>query len=195
MCELLGELTVMVLSSAKRFQIDLKQNCLFVCLFVFINNAFFFFQAPRPPKQPNVQDFQFFPPRLFELLEKEILYYRKTIGYKVPRNPDLPNAAQAQKEEQLKIDEAEPLNDEELEEKEKLLTQGFTNWNKRDFNQFIKANEKWGRDDIENIAREVEGKTPEEVIEYSGTSVILVGVRMFSGFWRAVGKLRFSYSE
>ena len=72
---------------------------------------------------------------------------------------------------------------------------GFTNWNKRDFNQFIKANEKWGRDDIENIAREVEGKTPEEVIEYSGTSVILVGVRMFSGFWRAVGKLRFSYSE
>ncbi|EMP28267.1 SWI/SNF-related matrix-associated actin-dependent regulator of chromatin subfamily A member 5, partial [Chelonia mydas] len=124
-------------------------------------------KAPRPPKQPNVQDFQFFPPRLFELLEKEILYYRKTIGYKVPRNPDLPNAAQAQKEEQLKIDEADPLNDEELEEKEKLLTQGFTNWNKRDFNQFIKANEKWGRDDIENIAREVEGKTPEEVIEYS----------------------------
>ncbi|KAK1791953.1 hypothetical protein P4O66_013926, partial [Electrophorus voltai] len=124
-------------------------------------------KAPRPPKQPNVQDFQFFPPRLFELLEKEILYYRKTIGYKVPRNPDLPNSAQVQKEEQTKIDEAEPLNEEELEEKENLLTQGFTIWNKRDFNQFIKANEKWGRDDIENIAREVEGKTPEEVMEYS----------------------------
>lgn len=43
----------------------------------------FISQAPRPPKQPNVQDFQFFPPRLFELLEKEILFYRKTIGYKV----------------------------------------------------------------------------------------------------------------
>ncbi|XP_063074711.1 SWI/SNF-related matrix-associated actin-dependent regulator of chromatin subfamily A member 5 [Engraulis encrasicolus] len=124
-------------------------------------------KAPRPPKQPNVQDFQFFPPRLFELLEKEILYYRKTIGYKVPRNPDQPNAAHAQKEEQAKIDEAEPLNEEELEEKENLLTQGFTIWNKRDFNQFIKANEKWGRDDLENIAREVEGKTPEEVMEYS----------------------------
>ncbi|XP_029463739.1 probable global transcription activator SNF2L1 isoform X1 [Rhinatrema bivittatum] len=124
-------------------------------------------KAPRPPKQPNIQDFQFFPPRLFELLEKEILYYRKTIGYKVPRNPDLPNAVHLQKEEQKKIDEAEPLNPEETEEKEKLLTQGFTNWNKRDFNQFIKANEKYGRDDIDNIAREVEGKTPEEVIEYS----------------------------
>ena len=46
--------------------------------------------------------------------------------------------------------------------------QGFTSWNKRDFNQFIKANEKYGRDDIDNIAREVEGKSPEEVIEYSG---------------------------
>lgn len=51
----------------------------------------------------------------------QILKNAKT--FQVPRNPDLPNAAQAQKEEQLKIDEAEPLNDEELEEKEKLLTQ------------------------------------------------------------------------
>uniref|UniRef100_A0A8C2FKE3 SWI/SNF related, matrix associated, actin dependent regulator of chromatin, subfamily a, member 1 n=1 Tax=Cyprinus carpio TaxID=7962 RepID=A0A8C2FKE3_CYPCA len=124
-------------------------------------------KAPRPPKQPNIQDFQFFPPRLFELLEMEILYYRKTIGYKVPRNPDISNSAQVQKEEQAKIDEAEPLSPEETDEKEKLLTQGFTNWNKRDFNQFIKANEKYGRDDIDNIAREVEGKTPEEVMEYS----------------------------
>ena len=41
--------------------------------------------------------------------------------------------------------------------------QGFTNWSKRDFNQFIKANEKYGRDDIDSICREVEGKTPEEV--------------------------------
>ncbi|KAG9347098.1 hypothetical protein JZ751_006025 [Albula glossodonta] len=86
---------------------------------------------------------------------------------KVPRNPDIPNSAQVQKEEQRKIDEADPLSEEELEEKENLLSQGFTIWNKRDFNQFIKANEKWGRDDIENIAREVEGKTPEEVMEYS----------------------------
>uniref|UniRef100_A0A8C2LUY2 SWI/SNF related, matrix associated, actin dependent regulator of chromatin, subfamily a, member 1 n=1 Tax=Cricetulus griseus TaxID=10029 RepID=A0A8C2LUY2_CRIGR len=124
-------------------------------------------KAPRPPKQPNVQDFQFFPPRLFELLEKEILYYRKTIGYKVPRNPEIPNPAVVQKEEQKKIDGAEPLTPQETEEKDKLLTQGFTNWTKRDFNQFIKANEKYGRDDIDNIAREVEGKSPEEVMEYS----------------------------
>ncbi|XP_063223834.1 chromatin-remodeling complex ATPase chain Iswi isoform X2 [Bacillus rossius redtenbacheri] len=125
-------------------------------------------KAPRPPKQPIVQDFQFFPPRLFELLDQEIYYFRKTVGYKVPKNPELgSDAARIQKEEQRKIDEARPLTEDEMDEKEKLLTQGFTMWSKRDFNQFIKANEKYGRDDIENIAKEVEGKTPEEVMEYS----------------------------
>ena len=44
---------------------------------------FYFVQAPRPPKQPSVQDFQFYPPRLFELLDREIYYYRKSIGYRV----------------------------------------------------------------------------------------------------------------
>lgn len=125
-------------------------------------------KAPRPPKQPIVQDFQFFPPRLFELLDQEIYYFRKTVGYKVPKNPELgSDAGKIQREEQRKIDDAEPLTEEEVVEKEKLLTQGFTNWTKRDFNQFIKANEKYGRDDIENIAKDVEGKTPEEVMEYS----------------------------
>lgn len=31
----------------------------------------------------------------------------------------------------------------------------------------MKANEKYGRDDIESIAKEVDGKSSEEVIEYS----------------------------
>uniref|UniRef100_A0A665UE28 SWI/SNF related, matrix associated, actin dependent regulator of chromatin, subfamily a, member 5 n=1 Tax=Echeneis naucrates TaxID=173247 RepID=A0A665UE28_ECHNA len=108
--------------------------------------------APRPPKQPNVQDFQFFPPRLFELLEKEILFYRKTIGYKVQRNVSGTS--------EIAINVIRNVS-------KSVCGSGFTIWNKRDFNQFIKANEKWGRDDIENIAREVEGKTPEEVMEYS----------------------------
>ena len=42
---------------------------------------------------------------------------------KVPRNPEMPNSAQHQKEEQAKIDEAEALTEEELEEKENLLSQ------------------------------------------------------------------------
>lgn len=45
------------------------------------------------------------------------------MSFQVPRNPDLPNSAQVQKEEQAKIDEAEALTEEELEEKENLLQQ------------------------------------------------------------------------
>ncbi|BES99295.1 SLIDE [Nesidiocoris tenuis] len=125
-------------------------------------------KAPRPPKQPIVQDFQFFPMRLFELLDREIYYYQKTVGYKVPKSIEMGSeGARVQKEKQKKIDEAEPLTEEEIAEKESLLTQGFTNWTKRDFHQFIKANEKFGRDDIDNISKDVEGKTPDEVRAYS----------------------------
>lgn len=125
-------------------------------------------KAPRPPKQPSVQDFQFYPPRLFELLDKEIYYYRKSIGYRVPKDPDLgSDAERVRREEQKKIDDAEMLTEEEISEKDDLLKQGFSNWTKRDFNQFVKANEKYGRDDIESISKEVEGKTAEEVMEYS----------------------------
>ncbi|CAF2997827.1 unnamed protein product [Rotaria socialis] len=126
-------------------------------------------KAPRPPRQPNVQDFQFFPPRLFELLDREIYAYRKSIGYKAVRDPDMEEqeGKRQQQEEQKKIDEAETLNEDEQYEKDQLLQQGFCNWTKRDFNQFIKANEKYGRDDLDAICRDVEGKTPDEVMSYA----------------------------
>merc|ERR1712130_787338 len=136
-------------------------------------------KAPRPPKQPIVQDFQFFPGRLFELLDQEIYHYRNSVGYKVPLNPDLgADAKRVQKEEQRKIDEAEELTEDKQLEKEDLLKEGFSNWSKRDFNQFIRLNEKYGREDVENISREVEGKTEEEVIEYS------------KAFWERCGELQ-----
>merc|ERR1711971_305624 len=119
-------------------------------------------------KQPIVQDFQFFPARLFELLDNEIYFYRQTVGYRVPLNTDLgADAKKLQKEEQRKIDEAYDLNEDEQEEKEDLLTQGFTNWSKRDFNQFIRLHEKYGREDIDAISKEIEGKNPDEVKDYS----------------------------
>jgi len=125
-------------------------------------------KAPRPPKQPIVQDFQFFPQRLFELLDQEIYHFRKTVGYKVPLNPEMGvDAKKIQKVEQKKIDEAEELTENEQLEKEDLLKEGFSTWNKKDFNQFIRLNEKYGRDDIDNISKEIEGKTKEEVFEYS----------------------------
>lgn len=45
--------------------------------------------------------------------------------------------------------------------------QGFSNWSRRDFNTFIRACEKYGRDDVKSIATEVEGKTEEDVERYA----------------------------
>ena len=44
-----------------------------------------------------------------------------------------------------------------------FFLKGFTNWSKRDFNQFVKACAEYGRDDIDAISKEIDGKTPEEV--------------------------------
>ena len=44
-----------------------------------------------------------------------------------------------------------------------LFLKGFTNWSKRDFNQFVKACAEYGRDDIDAISKEIDGKMSEEV--------------------------------
>lgn len=44
-----------------------------------------------------------------------------------------------------------------------FLVQGFADWSKRDMNQFVKACEKYGRDDLTNICTEVEGKSAQQV--------------------------------
>ncbi|XP_065188236.1 SWI/SNF-related matrix-associated actin-dependent regulator of chromatin subfamily A member 5-like [Sycon ciliatum] len=124
-------------------------------------------KAPRPPKQPSVQDYQFYPPRLFELLEKEIMSYRQSIGYKVPLNVDLPDAEGEQIRDQQLIDSAEPLTEDEVKEKEELLNEGFSDWTKRDLHQFVKACERFGREDLDNVSKEVEGKSPEQVRRYA----------------------------
>lgn len=52
------------------------------------------------------------------------------------------------------------------EEKEKLLSQGFHDWNKRDFNNYVRACEKWGRNNIKEILKDVEGKSEDSIKEY-----------------------------
>jgi hypothetical protein len=51
--------------------------------------------------------------------------------------------------------------------KDELQQQGFNDWNKRDFTQFIKACEKWGREDLDHIVTEMENKAPEAVRKYA----------------------------
>ncbi|OAA79700.1 chromatin remodelling complex ATPase chain ISW1 [Akanthomyces lecanii RCEF 1005] len=128
-------------------------------------------KAPRAPKQIPVHDYQFYPARLQELQERETAYYRKEIGYKVVL-PDGEEETLSDREaeralDQQEIDNATPLTEEEREEKEELSTQGFGNWSKRDFQQFINGSGKFGRNDYHGIATEIGSKTAPEIKEYA----------------------------
>ncbi|KAH8902381.1 chromatin remodelling complex ATPase chain ISW1 [Coniochaeta sp. PMI_546] len=128
-------------------------------------------KAPRAPKQVQAHDYQFYPPRLRELYDRETAYYRKEIGYKVPLaegDDDTLSDREAERAlDQQEIDDATPLTEEEQEEKERLALQGFGDWNRRDFQQFINGSGRYGRHDYEKIAQEVDSKTPAEVKAYA----------------------------
>ncbi|QSL67055.1 hypothetical protein MERGE_001442 [Pneumocystis wakefieldiae] len=128
-------------------------------------------KAPRPPKQINIQDHQFFPQRLIDLQDRETAYFRKEIGYKVPLPEgtleDLEEREAIRDLEQKVIDNAVPLTEEEQLEKEKLLLHGFGDWQRRDFYHFIQACAKHGRNSFKALAREIESKTLAQIKEYS----------------------------
>ncbi|KAF3456147.1 hypothetical protein FNV43_RR00797 [Rhamnella rubrinervis] len=116
-------------------------------------------KEPRIPRMPQLHDFQFFnTQRLSELYEKEVRYLMQT-------------HQKNQLKDTIEVDEPEevgdPLTAEEVEEKDRLLEEGFSSWSRRDFNTFIRACEKYGRNDIKSIASEMEGKTEEEVERYA----------------------------
>ncbi|KAL4962805.1 putative SNF2 family helicase/ATPase [Aspergillus stella-maris] len=128
-------------------------------------------KVPRAPKQITIHDWQFFPPGLQELQEKETAYFHKEIGYKAPL-PEGPEEELSEREaerelEQQEIDDAVPLTEDEQVEKTRMSEEGFSHWNRRDFQQFVNGSAKFGRTDYVGIATEVDSKEPEEVEEYA----------------------------
>ncbi|GAK64485.1 chromatin remodelling complex ATPase chain [Moesziomyces antarcticus] len=131
-------------------------------------------RAPRAPKQININDFQFYPPRLGELQERETAAYQRSIGYRVPlREPGEGETAddveEERKREQNFIDTAEALTEDEVEEKEQLAQQGFAHWNRREFQTFVRGCERYGRKAYALIAADMPdaSKTEKEVREYA----------------------------
>eukprot|EP00834_Sanchytrium_tribonematis_P000163 NODE_4_length_77007_cov_1.156642.p3 type:complete len:842 gc:universal NODE_4_length_77007_cov_1.156642:15271-12746(-) len=131
-------------------------------------------QAPRPPNQLSLLEFQFYPTRVHELQKKETLFYQKEMGYRVPLqlvDDDDTTEEQLladQARDQEKIDNAEDLTTEEKTELEHLSNYGFKNWGVRDYRAFIKACEKYGRSSIVDICADMEriGKAEDEVKRY-----------------------------
>ncbi|OMJ71857.1 hypothetical protein SteCoe_29829 [Stentor coeruleus] len=61
----------------------------------------------------------------------------------------------------------EKFTDEDEEKRDELLDQGFSEWSKREFNNFIKGCESFGRTNFIQIAQVIETKTIEEVEIYA----------------------------
>lgn len=132
--------------------------------------------APKPPKQIHTQDHQFYPQRLVDLQEKETAYFRKQQGYKVPavesnasEDSDDYESREAERQlEQQEIDEAEPLTEAEEQEKKELALEGFSNWTRRDFTNFVHTCAKYGRNDFKAIANDFDGtKSVAEIQDYA----------------------------
>eukprot|EP00916_Digyalum_oweni_P009359 GHVL01015781.1.p1 GENE.GHVL01015781.1~~GHVL01015781.1.p1 ORF type:complete len:1001 (-),score=230.73 GHVL01015781.1:13-3015(-) len=111
--------------------------------------------VPKSLRLPPMFDWQFYQKnRLEELQTKELNYQRdehKRMRDAVPGSVDTSNA----------------LTNEERDEKERLLTEGFSDWTKKDLHNFLRGAETYGRKQLVQIANEVEGKTIEEVTNYS----------------------------
>ncbi|RUO96478.1 SWI/SNF-related matrix-associated actin-dependent regulator of chromatin subfamily A member 5, partial [Jimgerdemannia flammicorona] len=123
----------------------------------------------------------------------------KSIGYKVPAksaevdDDDEETRETERSEEQARIDNADPLTEDETAEKEELLNKGFDNWSKKDFNNFVNACAKHGRNQLASIADEVEGKTLDEVKKYS--KVFWARYKELSDYEKLISKIEKGESE
>ncbi|KAG7386000.1 hypothetical protein PHYPSEUDO_000855 [Phytophthora pseudosyringae] len=109
-------------------------------------------QLPKALRLPRIDEWQFYNrKRLIELHEIECANYEQ--AKTEMEKPPLPPHAQY-------------LTEEELQEKEQLLSQGFGDWNKPQFFLFIKLLARYGRGNIEAVAREMM-KPLEEIERYS----------------------------
>ncbi|SCU84913.1 LAMI_0C09384g1_1 [Lachancea mirantina] len=129
----------------------------------------------KPPKVINAQDFQFFPLGFQELQNKEQLYYKRRVNYRVTPYDLGIEEEEAQtndietrlEEEQSKIDNAPEFSEQDEILKQELLSKAFTNWTKREFLNFVSACGKFGRHNIKDIANVIDSKRSEEVQAYS----------------------------
>ncbi|KAG7194567.1 chromatin remodeling complex Adenosinetriphosphatase [Scheffersomyces spartinae] len=136
-------------------------------------------ERPKAPKAYNVQDHQFFPDELVDLLEREQYAHKKEVGYKYSvydfggdsdddKVSDLEELSRAEQRdlEQQKVKDAIPLTEEEQQRKDHLLTQCFHSWTRRDFTNYIHGAAKYGRTNYKDIAEAMANKDQDEVERY-----------------------------
>jgi SWI/SNF-related matrix-associated actin-dependent regulator of chromatin subfamily A member 5 len=115
-------------------------------------------KLPRHLRLPKMEDWQFYSrERLIELQEMEVKLFEAL----VERGETPPPGT---------LGKLILLSDELQEEKLKLLSEAFGDWNKNHFNNFIKASAKYGRKQFQKISEEV-GRPVDDILKYDAPSL------------------------
>ncbi|TRM60158.1 SNF2 family N-terminal domain-containing protein [Schizophyllum amplum] len=130
-------------------------------------------KMPKAPKQVAVQDFQFFPQELSQLQDRELAVHKRLNDIKATtREPAGPEDTPEKLEEERQaaqefIDTAEPLTEDEIAQKDVYVSQGFHDWTRRDYQQFVRGLETygWGAS-FDLYAAEIPDKSPADVAKY-----------------------------
>ena len=109
----------------------------------------------KKTKTPKIPYYHFYKnrERLSELKQKQINYFAE-------ENKKYPEKI----EEDFNITEGLTL--EEIEEISNIISTGFLNWEKKEYDLFLSSLEKHGRNEYTSIAKDIGTKTDEEVEEY-----------------------------
>jgi SWI/SNF-related matrix-associated actin-dependent regulator of chromatin subfamily A member 5 len=123
-------------------------------------------KAPLPKDHIVIHDFQFYPPKLQELVDRDVLAHQKAHEYRIPEGADETAEEREKREKDQKaINNSKPLTEEEEKEKEELTGQGFRDWHRRDYLAFLRAIERHGRD--AHLHVDLPEKTAAEIAAYA----------------------------
>ena len=112
-------------------------------------------------RMPSLADFQLFPgqERLKQLRDVE---RRRFLAL-----TDTPEKKQLLLRDDDALATLVLLDSDDAEEKEHLLSEGFPDWHRGHFQQFVRALSRHGRDDLERVSEDVFGKSEGEVTRYN----------------------------
>ncbi|CAG7853641.1 SWI/SNF-related matrix-associated actin-dependent regulator of chromatin subfamily A member 5; AltName: Full=Sucrose nonfermenting protein 2 homolog; Short=mSnf2h [Serendipita indica DSM 11827] len=124
------------------------------------------------PRELQIWDHQFYPPGYKDLQSRALAVWKRENGIvataRDAKEGESPEEVEKERlAEQELINNALPLSASELDQKNKLMAQGFPTWSKRDYQQFVKGVERVGKHDIEGIAQDIHEKTVEETKAYA----------------------------
>lgn len=140
-------------------------------------------KLPKGIRLPRMEEWQMYDrSTLLEIQGEEELAF-KSLPEEVQKKAILMARGQLEGQEDPETSEAEPfvmpqlISEERQQEKDRLLSEGFSTWKRNDYNLFLKASAKHGRDALDLIALDL-NRPEAEVKSYA------------EAFWGDIGRSR-----